>query len=98
MRKNPRPDAVDAKRFADETKKLAKKKGKSYEWKSARGTCGVRSGHCRGLDRHESLGCGGPQSGGIYEGSGPVNSGDCLRGSDRVLHAFPGQVRKGKEI
>src|SRR6266542_1055780 len=98
MRKNPRPDAVDAKTFRRRDEEVGEEKRKSYEWKFARRSGGAWRGHCRGLDWDGGFDCRGTQSGGSHESFGAVNSGHCLRGSDRVLHTFPGQVRKGKEI
>ena len=45
-----------------------------------------------GYDRHGSLNRGRTKSRRGHEDSGPVDSGHCLRGSDRVLRPVPGEI------
>ena len=50
-----------------------------------------------GLIGMKAVGCGGTQSRWHLRSSGPVDSGHCLCGSDRVLRPIPGQVKHQEE-
>jgi F-type H+-transporting ATPase subunit b len=72
---------------ADEKEKI-----RIYERKPARWFSGVGRSPRRRFNRYESFGRGGTKSERLHEDSGPVHPGDCLRGSDRVLHPLPREI------